>query len=210
MLRFPTLLAPIVVLNDLGLKHIQYLIDKETNTLVFKAPNGLAPEHLSDLFIRNPGSHLRPLRNTSTDLKLPKKTTNNNQRGFLYRGAKSWNAFYTLLYALMETSTRLYSFICFCGYLHPLVRLFMLFWEPQLACTVLFSFLGTSTPCNPREIKQTSPLQAYKVKLDQGFFLFLCQLLFSIYCKLLLYICVVNGRPLANQLRLKGHHPKIK
>ena len=41
--------------------------------MVFKALNGLAPEYLSDLFIRNSESHLRALRNTNTDLQVPKK-----------------------------------------------------------------------------------------------------------------------------------------
>ena len=38
--------------NTLGLKTIQDLIDTEINTMVFKALNGLAPEYLSDLFIK--------------------------------------------------------------------------------------------------------------------------------------------------------------
>ena len=41
------------LLNTLGLKTIQDLIDTEINTMVFKALNGLAPEYLSNLFIRN-------------------------------------------------------------------------------------------------------------------------------------------------------------
>ena len=39
--------------NILGLKKIQDLIDTEINTMVFKAPNGLAPEYMSKPFIRN-------------------------------------------------------------------------------------------------------------------------------------------------------------
>ena len=56
------------LLKDLGLKKIQDLIDSETKIMVFKALNGLASEYLFDLFIRNYNCHLRPLRNTSTDL----------------------------------------------------------------------------------------------------------------------------------------------
>ena len=37
------------LLNILGLKTIQNLIETETNTMVFKALNGLAPEYLSKL-----------------------------------------------------------------------------------------------------------------------------------------------------------------
>ena len=50
------------LLNTLGLKTIQDLIDTEINTMVFKALNGLAPEYLSNLFIKNSESHLLALR----------------------------------------------------------------------------------------------------------------------------------------------------
>ena len=79
------------LLNTLGLKTIQELIDTEINPMVFKALNGLAPEYLSNLFIRDSESHLLDLRNTSTDLQLPKKTATNGQKCFSYRGVKSWN-----------------------------------------------------------------------------------------------------------------------
>ena len=80
------------LLNTLGPKTIQDLIDTEINTMVFKVLNGLAQEYLSDLFIRNSESHLWALRNTNTGLQVPKKTTNNGQECFSYRGAKLWNA----------------------------------------------------------------------------------------------------------------------
>ena len=68
--------------NTLRLKTIQDLIDTVLRTMVFKAPNDLAPEYLSDLFIKNSESHLRALRNTNTDLKLPKKATNKGKKCF--------------------------------------------------------------------------------------------------------------------------------
>jgi len=61
------------LLNTLGLKTIQDLIDTEINTMVFKALNRLAPKHLSNLFIRNSESHLVALRNTSTDYNCQRK-----------------------------------------------------------------------------------------------------------------------------------------
>ena len=79
-------------LNTLGLITIQGLIDTEVYTMVFKTHNSLAPEHLSDLFEMNSESHLPALRNTNTDLQVPKKTTNHGQKYFSYRGIKSWNA----------------------------------------------------------------------------------------------------------------------
>ena len=80
-----------LLLSILGLKAIQDLFDTETNTMVFKALNDLAPEHLSKLFIRNSETHLLALRNTSTDLQLPKKRTSNRQKCFSYKSVKSWN-----------------------------------------------------------------------------------------------------------------------
>ena len=70
------------LLNTLGLKKIQDLIDTEISTTVFKVLNGVAQEYLSNLFIRNSESHLLALRNTSTDLQLPKKTTKIGQKYF--------------------------------------------------------------------------------------------------------------------------------
>ena len=80
------------LLNTLGLKTIQDMIDTEINTMVFKALNSLTPKYITDLLIRNSENHLRVLRNTTTDLQLPKKATNNGQNCFSFSGPKSWNA----------------------------------------------------------------------------------------------------------------------
>ena len=50
--------------------------------MVFKALNGLAPEYMFDLLIRDYNRHLRLVRNTSTDLKPFKKTANNGRDAF--------------------------------------------------------------------------------------------------------------------------------
>ena len=47
---------------------------------------------MSDLFRRNSDRHLQPLRNTSRDLKLSKKATNNGQDDLNVKVLKSWNA----------------------------------------------------------------------------------------------------------------------
>ena len=98
--------------------------------MVFKALNDLALEYLSDLLIRNYNSHLRPLRNTITDLQLPWKAAKNGQRCFSHRGATLWNAL-------------------------------------------------------PREIKQASSLQAFKVKLNYG-----VHILTSFFYSFESYFCV--------------------
>ena len=43
------------------------------------------------MFTRNSQGAVRQLRNTDTDLKLPKKRTCNGQKSFSFRGAKLWN-----------------------------------------------------------------------------------------------------------------------
>ena len=51
----------------------------------------MSPQYLCDLFTKNPTSSSYVLRNTATDLKLPKKIPRNGQRCFSYRGATMWN-----------------------------------------------------------------------------------------------------------------------
>ena len=60
--------------------------------MVYKSINGLAPQYMSNLFTRNSASSSRDLRNTQTDLRLPKKTSINGQKCFSFRGAKLWNS----------------------------------------------------------------------------------------------------------------------
>ena len=50
---------------------------------------------LSMLFTRNSAGEARTLRNTSTGLKIPKTSSVNGQRCFLYRGVKLWNSLST-------------------------------------------------------------------------------------------------------------------
>ena len=65
-------------------------IDDLTNQ-AFKSVNNLAPQYLIDLFTRNSHSSSYNLRNTDSDIQIPKKETSNGQKCFLYRGAKVWN-----------------------------------------------------------------------------------------------------------------------
>ena len=72
----------------LGFKTIEQLIADQSKIMVFKSLHDLAPPYPCDFFTRN---SLYVLRNTATDLKLPKKKSCNGQRSFSYRGAKMWN-----------------------------------------------------------------------------------------------------------------------
>ena len=70
----------------------RYIIETDTKLVVFKSLNGLAPQYLSDLFTKNLQIAPYNLRNTVTDLRLPKKKTMGDQKAFSYRGAKLWNS----------------------------------------------------------------------------------------------------------------------
>ena len=60
--------------------------------MVYKSINNIAPPYMNDMFTRNSQDATRQLRNTNTDLKLPKKRTCNGQKSFSFRGAKLWNS----------------------------------------------------------------------------------------------------------------------
>ena len=55
----------------------------------------LAPRYLYNMFVANSSDSSYNLRNTATDLKLPKKTSFNGQKGLTYNGAKVWNSLLT-------------------------------------------------------------------------------------------------------------------
>ena len=80
------------LIGSLGWKTIRELIDQDSRSMVYKSINGLAPQYMRNLFTRNSACNSRSLRNTATDLRLPKKTSANGQKCFSYRGAKLWNS----------------------------------------------------------------------------------------------------------------------
>ena len=79
------------LIESLGWKTVRELVDQDSRLMVYKSINGLAPQCMSDLFTRNSACSSRNLRNTKTDLRLPRKTSANGQKCFSYRGAKLWN-----------------------------------------------------------------------------------------------------------------------
>ena len=80
------------LIEKLGWKTIEDFISEETTTMVFKSLHELAPEYLCCLFTSNTQFASHNLRNTATDLKLPKIKSTNGQNCFSYRGAKLWNS----------------------------------------------------------------------------------------------------------------------
>ena len=80
-----------LLIDRLGWKTIDQLIAEESKTMVYKSMHEMAPQYLCDLLTKNSMSSSYVLRNTATDLKLPRKISRNGQRCFSYCGAKMWN-----------------------------------------------------------------------------------------------------------------------
>ena len=79
------------LIHNLKWPTISDIIRSETATIMYKSLNGLAPEYLSNRFVKNSTRNIRQLRNTETDLMLPLRKTSNGQRGISFRGSKLWN-----------------------------------------------------------------------------------------------------------------------
>ena len=67
------------------------IILSETATIMFKSTNSLAPEYLSELFVKNSALNTMRLRNTEADLRVPLFKTANGQKSISFRGPKLWN-----------------------------------------------------------------------------------------------------------------------
>ena len=80
------------LIEGLGWKTIEELISYESTIMVFKSVNELAPRYLCNLFTKISQCSFRNLRNTETDLRLPKKRSANWQKCFSFRGDKLWNS----------------------------------------------------------------------------------------------------------------------
>ena len=76
------------LIKDLGWKTIEDLIQYELQIIVCKSRNGFAPRYLYNMFVANSSDSSYNLQNTATDLKLPKKTSSNGQKGLSCNDAK--------------------------------------------------------------------------------------------------------------------------
>ena len=85
---FDTSAAPLI--QDLGWPTIEQLIHRETSTMTYKCLNQLAPAYLSGCFSKLSDSHTRVLRNSGTDVHIPRMRASDVQKCFAYRGAKVW------------------------------------------------------------------------------------------------------------------------
>ena len=67
------------------------LIQRETSTMTYKCQNQLAPTYLSECFSKLSDYHTGFLRNSGTDVHIPRMKTSNGQKSFAYRWTKVWN-----------------------------------------------------------------------------------------------------------------------
>ena len=70
------------LIEKLGWKTINELIDIESKTMLFKSLNELGPPYLRSLFRKNSQSTSYRLCNTFTDLRLPKKVQKTARNAF--------------------------------------------------------------------------------------------------------------------------------
>ena len=96
------------LIQSLGWKTIEELINRQVNLTVFKCLNSIAPKYLCDIFTKNTVNAKRRLRNTNTDVRLLLKSSANEQICFSFRGAKCWNGLSTEA----EHNTSIKAFKC--------------------------------------------------------------------------------------------------
>ena len=70
---------------------IKEMIKFETATAVFTSLHGLAPEYMQLMFTKLSGNSSRSLRDTDTDLRIPRFATSYGQRSFYYGGVNVSN-----------------------------------------------------------------------------------------------------------------------
>ena len=64
--------------------------ESDLKLIIVKPINSLAPNYLQLTLIRKSQKSSRALKNNGKDLKLPFQRISNGQKGYYFRGAKSW------------------------------------------------------------------------------------------------------------------------
>ena len=68
------------LIQKLGWKTVNDMIKHESRIMVYKSINNKAPPYMSEMLTTNSQDAAQQLRNTNTDLRLPKKRTCNGQK----------------------------------------------------------------------------------------------------------------------------------
>ena len=79
------------LIDKLGWKTIRELNNNDVAIMMFKIMNNMAPPYLTGMF--QPLRELQEimLRDTNSNLRLPRMSTNMGRRSFSYHGADIWN-----------------------------------------------------------------------------------------------------------------------
>ena len=104
-------------IRELGWPTIFELIESDTLKMVYKSVNDQAPAYLAEMFVKLSDSGKRELRNTKTDLVIPRCKSAFGQKRFSYKGAKLWNDLSTKVkssntYEVFKTHIRNASSVC--------------------------------------------------------------------------------------------------
>ena len=85
------LLTPLI--QQLGWLPIEQLIELETVKVEYKALHNEAPPYMKELFPKLSNTQCTELRNSSTDLHIPRLRTSMDQKSLGYRGVgvRFWN-----------------------------------------------------------------------------------------------------------------------
>ena len=77
--------------RKLGWPTIYELIESETLQMVYRSVNEHAPAYPAEMFVKLSDSGTRELRNTRTDLVIPRCKSAFGQKCVSYKGTKLWN-----------------------------------------------------------------------------------------------------------------------
>ena len=83
--------SALTIIRKLGWPTINELIESETLKMVYKAVNKQALIYLTEMFARLSDACERGVRNTKTDLAVPRRKSAFGQKCFSHKGAKFWN-----------------------------------------------------------------------------------------------------------------------
>ena len=79
------------LIQSLGWKTMEEMINRQVNLAVFKCLNSIAPKYLCDIFTKNTANATHGLRNTNTDVRLPLRSSANGRKRISFRDAKCWS-----------------------------------------------------------------------------------------------------------------------
>ena len=79
------------LIQDLGWPTIEQLIHRETSVTSCKCLSKLAPDYLSSCISKRSDRHTSEIRNSATDLLIPRMKSSYGQKSFAFCGAKEWN-----------------------------------------------------------------------------------------------------------------------